>query len=445
MFENKKIFILGMARSGFEAAKLLLKYNNEIVITDAKEQDADQVEYIEKLGAKVVITENQDELIDDTFDYMIKNPGIKYDNKCVLKALSLGIKVVNEMEMAYSFLPKNINIIGVTGSNGKTTTVTLIYEILKKAEKNVHLCGNIGFPLSSMIPNINENDILVVEISDHQLCDMYDFKTNISVLTNISETHIDFHDSYDRYKMIKKRIFNNHTKNDIAVINYNNSESIQLTNDISSKKLYFSNDSKQNCYMKDNYIYYKDDKVIKVDEIKVKGIHNYENIMASIIVSKEYNVSDDAIREVLVNFKGVEHRIEYVTKINDILFYNDSKSTNNKAVMTALSSFNNHIILIMGGLDRGQTFDELNDYMKNVKKIVCYGETKNRIKEFAVKYNYDCTVVDNLKEATKIAYNFGSKNDVILLSPGCASWDQYKCFEDRGNEFKKTILEIEEK
>ena len=438
MFSNKKIFIFGMARSGYEAAKLLAKFNNEIVVVDAKEQDEKNVKELEQLGVKVIITENQIELLDETFDYVIKNPGIKYDNPVVLKAKELNIKVINEVEMAYSFLPKNINIIGVTGSNGKTTTVTLIYEILKQANKNVHLCGNIGTPLSNMVNEIKENDILVIEISDHQLCDMYEFKTKISVLTNISETHIDFHDSYDRYKMMKKRIFNNHTENDLSILNYNNEESLELTNDIISKKLYFGKD----IYIKENNIYYNNELIISLDDIKLKGIHNYENIMATILVVKEFNVSNEDIYNVLNNFKGVEHRIEYVDTINGRIFYNDSKSTNNKALITALNSFNNKVVLIMGGLDRGQSFDELNDYMKNVKHIICYGETKEKIKEYSNKYNYNCEIVDNLIEATHKAYELSDEGDTILLSPACASWDQYKCFEDRGNEFKNEIKNL---
>ena len=438
MFSNKKIFIFGMARSGYEAAKLLSSHNNEILVVDAKEQDSNNVKELEQLGVKVIITENQTDLLDETFDYVIKNPGIKYDNPVVLKAKELNIKVINEVEMAYSFLPKNINIIGVTGSNGKTTTVTLIYEILKQANKNVHLCGNIGTPLSNMVNEIKENDILVIEISDHQLCDMYEFKTNISVLANISETHIDFHDSYDRYKMMKKRIFNNHTEDDLSILNYNNEESLELTNDIISKKLYFGKD----IYIKENNIYYNNELIISLDDIKLKGIHNYENIMAAILVIKEFNASNEDIYNVLNSFKGVEHRIEYVDTINGRTFYNDSKSTNNKALITALNSFNNPVVLIMGGLDRGQSFDELNDYMKNVKHIICYGETKEKIKEYSNKYNYNCKIVDNLIEATHKAYELSKEGDTILLSPACASWDQYKCFEDRGNEFKNEIKNL---
>jgi len=442
MYSNKKILILGMARSGYEAAKYLSHLNNEIIVTDAKEQDEDKVKELESLGVKVIITSNQLDLVTDDLDYMIKNPGIKYTNECVLKANELGIKVINELELAYYFINKKAKIIGVTGSNGKTTTVTLIYNILKESGLNAYLGGNIGTPLISFVDEIKENDILVLEISDHQLCDMYEFKTDISVLTNIySEVHIDFHDSFERYQMMKKRIFNHHTNSDLAIINKNNEYSTNLLNDIKSNKLYFSL-SDGDIYVKDNYIYYKEEKVLCLNDIKLKGDHNLENIMAAILVTKQFNVKDEDIKTVLNNFKGVEHRIEYVKTINGVDYYNDSKSTNNKATETALKAFKTPVILIMGGLNRNLPFDELSCFMNNVKEIICYGETKEQISEFANKNNINCIMVNDLKEATLKANNDAIGGDTVLLSPACASWDQYKCFEDRGNEFKDIINKL---
>lgn len=439
MYENKKILILGMARSGYEVAKLLSKYHNDIVVTDCKEQDPKHVLELEQLGIKVIITETPSEILDETFHIMVKNPGIKYTHPLVLKANNLGIKVVNELEVSYYFLEKDISIIGVTGSNGKTTTVTLIYEFLKAEKENVHLCGNIGYPVSSMVDKVKKNDIMVIEISDHQLCDMYDFKTNISVLTNISETHIDFHDSYERYKQMKKRIFNHHTEKDIAVLNLDNEEVMNLTQDIASTKYYFSRENKGKCYLKDGIIYYDDAKVVSINDIKIKGNHNYENIMAAIIVAKQFNISNEAITKVLAEFKGVEHRIEYVTTIHGRKFYNDSKSTNNKATMTALNSFNEPTILLMGGLDRGIPFDSLKPYLSHVKRIECFGETKEKIKEFSERNGIEYEVFETMEPAIRDAYQCSEEGDVILLSPACASWDQYKCFEDRGDEFKQVV------
>lgn len=441
MFENKKIFILGMARSGYEAAKLLSDYNNEIIVTDGKEQDSSLVSELESLGVKVIITGDQLSLLDDSFDYVIKNPGIKYDNTVVVKAKELGIKVINEVEMAYSFLDKSVNIIGVTGSNGKTTTTTLISEFMKNSFDNVYLGGNIGIPLSNFVRDIKPNSYLVLEISDHQLCDMYDFKTNVSVLTNITPTHLDFHKSYEVYQMTKKKIFNNHTSDDLAVINKDDEVSMKITDDIKSTKVYYGHDKTNLAYYDEEGIYYDGKLVIKLDDIILKGKHNYQNIMGAIIAVKKYGVTDEVIQKVLKEFKGVEHRLEYVDTIDGVTYYNDSKATNCVSTITALNSFDKPTILLLGGYDRGHSFHDLDDSMKNVKCVVCFGETKNRIEEFCNDLNIKCYKNDTLKEAMNAVKDICTPGDVVLLSPACASWDQYDRFEDRGDEFKKLVRE----
>ena len=441
MFENKKIFILGMARSGYEAAKLLSDYNNEIIVTDGKEQDSSLVSELESLGVKVIITGDQLSLLDDSFDYVIKNPGIKYDNTVVVKAKELGIKVINEIEMAYSFLDKSVNIIGVTGSNGKTTTTTLISEFMKNSFDNVYLGGNIGIPLSNFVRDIKPNSYLVLEISDHQLCDMYNFKTNVSVLTNITPTHLDFHKSYEVYQMTKKKIFNNHTSDDLAVINKDDEVSMKITDDIKSTKVYYGHDKTNLAYYDEEGIYYDGKLVIKLDDIILKGKHNYQNIMGAIIAVKKYGVTNEVIQKVLKEFKGVEHRLEYVDTIDGVTYYNDSKATNCVSTITALNSFDKPTILLLGGYDRGHSFHDLDDSMKNVKCVVCFGETKNRIEEFCNDLNIKCYKNDTLKEAMNVVKDICTPGDVVLLSPACASWDQYDRFEDRGDEFKKLVRE----
>ena len=441
MFENKKIFILGMARSGYEAAKLLSDYNNEIIVTDGKEQKEELVSELESLGVKVIITSDQLSLLDDSFDYVIKNPGIKYDNPVVVKAKEFGIKVINEVEMAYSFLDKSVNIIGVTGSNGKTTTTTLISEFMKNSFDNVYLGGNIGIPLSNFVRDIKPNSYLVLEISDHQLCDMYDFKTNVSVLTNITPTHLDFHKSYEVYQMTKKKIFNNHTSDDLAVINKDDEVSMKITDDIKSAKVYYGHDKTNLAYYDEDGIYYDGKLVIKLDDIILKGKHNYQNIMGAIIAVKKYGVTDEVIQKVLKEFKGVEHRLEYVDTIDGVTYYNDSKATNCVSTITALNSFDKPTILLLGGYDRGHSFHDLDNSMKNVKCVVCFGETKNRIEEFCNDLKIKCYKNDTLKEAMNVVKDICTPGDVVLLSPACASWDQYDKFEDRGDEFKKLVRE----
>ena len=443
MFENKKIFIFGLARSGYEAAKLLSNYNNEIIVCDKSDEDKEKISELKKLNIEFIKTDNPEELLDNTFDYVIKNPGIINTHPCIIKANILNIPVINEVELGYHFIKDKATIIGITGSNGKTTTTTMIYEIMKKAGLPVILAGNIGYPLCQVVKDVKKGDIIVMEVSDHQLYNVIDFKTNISVLTYLSEVHLDFHGNYENYKNVKKKIFNHHTRDDIAIINIGNKDVVGLTKDINSSIITFSSKSNADLCLKDEYICYHNEIILNINDIKIKGIHNYENIMCMLAVCKLFNIDDNIIREYLKKFKGVEHRIEYVNNIKGRLFYNDSKATNTDSTIVALKSFNNNIILLLGGLDRGHSFDPLNPYLKNVTHIYCYGETKKRIYEWANKENVDCEMFNTLKEATLKAYEVSKESDVILLSPSCASWDQYKCMEDRGNEFKNIVNNLE--
>lgn len=442
MFENKKIFIFGLARSGYEAAKLLSKYNNDILVCDSKDDDKEKIEELEHLGVKFIKTDTPEEYLDSSFNYVIKNPGIINTHNCIIKATELGIDVINEMEVGYHFIKDKVKIIGITGSNGKTTTTTMIYEVMKKANLPVILAGNIGYPLCSIVNNVKENDIIVTEISDHQLLNVKEFKTDISILTNLSEVHLDFHGSYENYKNVKKKIFNYHNEDNIAIINNGNKDVVELTSDINSKKITFSSTTTSDIHLDNNYIKYNGENIININNIKIKGNHNYENIMCLIAVSKIFNISTNILKEYLSTFGGVEHRIEFVRELNGRVFYNDSKATNTESTIVALKSFKNDTILILGGLDRGHSFEPLNPYLTNVKHIYCYGETKERIYEWAKTQNIDCEKFNNLEESTKKAYEVSNPNDVVLLSPSCASWDQYKCMEDRGNEFKKIVNEL---
>ena len=441
MPKNKKVFVLGMARSGYEAAKLLSK-DNQVLITDQKEQNEEHVRDLKNRNVEYVITTHPDELLTKQFDLMVKNPGILPSHPCVQKAKRLNIPIINEVELAYHYLPKNIQIIGITGSNGKTTTTTLVYEFLKAANLPVHLGGNIGFPLSGLVERLKENDIILLEISDHQLVDMYDFKCDVAALLNLSETHLDLHGTYENYKKAKKRIFQNQTNHNIAILNADDLETIELTEDIEASKKYFSKTEKKDCYIENDQIKLGNF-FLNLKDIRLKGMHNYENIMAALLIIDSLDVDLNCSKEVLENFNGVEHRIEFVKNIQGIDFYNDSKSTNPVSTITALKTFQNPTILLLGGFERNQNFSQLNDYLENVKCIICYGETKNRIEEYAQTQNIKCIVTETLKEAVWQAYQMAEKGDTVLLSPASASWDQYDNFEIRGNEFKESVSKLE--
>ncbi len=436
MYENKKILILGAARSGLAVANLLAGKNNDITLSDINPLKEEDLNKLNDLGIKVIITSNQVDLIDSSYDIVIKNPAIMATSDIVKKLDSLGIRTENEIEVAYHFLPKDITIIGVTGSNGKTTTTTIIYEILKRHGQSVVLGGNIGTPLSALVNEIKSKDILLLEISDHQLCDIHDFKTNISVLTNICPTHLDYHGSYEHYKLTKKKIFNLHTSSDIAIINKDNSDSIQISKDILSKKIYF-NDSEN--YYKDNYIYLHNQKYLDVNDILLKGHHNYENILVALLVTEMFGLDKAITAEFLKSFGGVAHRLEYVTKKDGVEYYNDSKSTNPTSTITALKTFTRPVHLILGGLERNQDFNELNNYMQHVKCIYAIGGVTERIYDYATSINTPCFKCFTLAKALKKIKENVQNGEVVLLSPGSSSQDQYAKFEDRGDEFKNIV------
>lgn len=449
MFENNKVLIIGMARSGYEAAKFLAKRGNDVFLNEAKsedEMDPVKVEELRNLGVNLTFGSHPDYLLDSTFDYVIKNPGVPIDHKYVLQARELGIEVINEVEMAYRLLPRGVSIIGITGTNGKTTVTTLTYEIMYRAfGEKVHLAGNIGYPLSGVLESVKSGDIIVMECSCQQGENFINFHPHVGVCTNFSPAHIDFMKTYDYYKEVKSRMFYNQSSDDIVIMNYDDSDVMEKLDDVISIKRYFSSkNSVEGCFLKDDSIYYYNEKVLDLSDIKIKGIHNVENVMATIMAVKEYGVSNEIIKDVVSNFRGVEHRLEYVDTINGVDYYNDTEATNVKCCQIALSSFNSPIILFLGGLERGQDFKELTNYMNNVKAIIAIGECRDRVKKYAESIGKDVYVYEHLVDGFDKAVEIADKGDTVLLSPASASWDQYKECEVRGAEFKGKVKELGE-
>ena len=445
MIKNKRILILGMARSGVAAAEILVK-NNDVVINDLKEEqfhDKEVVEKLKKMGVKLILGSHPDDLLDQGFDYLVKNPGIRDDHKYVSKAKEMSIPVINEVELGYSLLPNDVTLIGITGTNGKTTTTTLTYKIMRAAfGSRVHLAGNIGYPLCSILNSVKPNDIIVMEISVQQSVNIDKFHPHIGLLTNYSPAHIDFTGSYENYKHIKAKMFYNQNENDIAILNLNNDEVLDELKNIKSIKKYFSSTKKTNCYLKDNAIYYNDEKVINTNIIKIPGIHNIENILGSISVAKEFNIENNVIEKVVSEFYGVEHRLEFVREVDNVSFYNDTEATNIKCTQIALSSFNKPTIIILGGLERGQNFDDLKEYVSNVKAIIGIGECRERVQKFGNDLNIPTYIYEHLRDGFSKIVDIMQKGDIVLLSPASASWDQYKECEVRGAEFKELVNKL---
>ena len=444
-FANKKVLVLGLAKSGESAARLLDKLGAIVTVNDGKpfEENPAAQSLLEE-GIKVVTGGHPLELLDEDFEWMVKNPGIPYNNPMVMRALEKKIPVITEVELAY--LISDAPIIGITGSNGKTTTTTMIAEVLTAGGQNGLLSGNIGFPASQVAQDAGETDTLVMELSSFQLMGIEAFHPEIAVITNLMPTHLDYHGSFEEYVAAKWNIQKNMTASDYVVLNFNQDLAKELAKKTAAKVLPFSTKEKvDGAYLDGDVLTFRGEAIMKASELGVPGSHNVENALATIAVAKLRGIDNQVIRETLAHFGGVKHRLQYVGEINQVKFYNDSKSTNILATQKALSGFDNSkVILIAGGLDRGNEFDELVPDIKGLKKMVILGESAARVKRAADQAEVSYLDASDVRDATRKAFSVAEPGDVVLLSPANASWDMYKNFEVRGDEFLAVFKELKE-
>ena len=442
-FANKKVLVLGLAKSGESAARLLDKLGAIVTVNDGKpfEENPAAQSLLEE-GIKVVTGGHPLELLDEEFELMVKNPGIRYDNPMVKKALEKKIPVITEVELAY--LISDAPIIGITGSNGKTTTTTMIEEVLTADGQNGLLSGNIGFPASQVATTATQIDTLVMELSSFQLMGIETFHPEIAVITNLMPTHIDYHGSFENYVAAKWNIQKNMSKSDFLVLNFNQTLAKELAAKTQATVVPFSTTEKvDGAYLEGNMLTFRGEPVMAADELGVPGSHNVENALATIAVAKLRGIENQVIKETLAGFGGVKHRLQYVGEINHVKFYNDSKSTNILATQKALSGFDNSkVILIAGGLDRGNEFDEVVPDIQGLKKMVILGESAARVKRAADKAGVSYMDAADVKDATQKAFAEAQAGDIVLLSPANASWDMYPNFEVRGDEFIATFEEL---
>ncbi len=442
-FENKKVLVLGLAKSGEAAARLLTKLKAIVTVNDGKPFDENpSAQALLEDGIKVICGSHPLELLDENFELMVKNPGIRYDNPMVARALEKGIPVITEVELAY--LISEAPIIGITGSNGKTTTTTMIADVLNNGGQSGLLSGNIGFPASEVAQTATDQDTLVMELSSFQLMGVESFHPHIAVITNLMPTHIDYHGSFEDYVAAKWNIQKNMTDADFMVLNFNQDLSKELAQKTQATVVPFSTFERvDGAYLENGTLYFKGEAVIKADEIGVPGSHNIENALATIAVAKLSGIANDAIKETLSHFGGVKHRLQALGEVRGVKSYNDSKSTNILATQKALSGFDNSkVILIAGGLDRGNEFDELVPDIAGLKLMVILGESAPRVKRAADKAGVAYVDAKDVAEASHLAFENASAGDIVLLSPANASWDMYKNFEVRGDEFIAAFEEI---
>lgn len=446
-YQNKKVIVLGLAKSGVHAALLLHKLGALVTVNDIKPlSENPSAQGLVEAGIRVIAGSHPLALLDEDFSVMVKNPGIPYTNPMVKRAQELNIPIITEPELAYEVLEGEF--IGVTGTNGKTTTTTLINLMLNEGLKapRSFVAGNIGVPASEVAQTIKADQTMVTELSSFQLLGTTELKPHIAVLTNIYEAHLDYHGNRHNYIEAKMNLVKNQTAADYFVINWDTEEWRELSQRTQAQIVPFSRQglSHEGSYVQDGLIYFKEEQICPVAIIKIPGQHNVENALAAVAVAKIKGVSNEAITNVLRTFAGVRHRIQFVEEWQGRRFYNDSKATNIEATTVALQSFEQPIVLIAGGLDRGFVFDELIPLIKkDVKAMVVYGETADLMKDAGEKAGLSTIIkVDNLVEATQQAVKLSEPNEIVLLSPAAASWDQFKTFEDRGDLFIKTVEEI---
>ncbi|MBP2098352.1 UDP-N-acetylmuramoyl-L-alanine--D-glutamate ligase [Enterococcus rivorum] len=447
-YENKKVLVLGLAKSGVSAAKLLHELGALVTVNDFKQFDQNpEAQDLLTLGIRVVTGGHPIELLDEDFAFVVKNPGIPYSNPLVEKALDRKIPVLTEVELAYQI--SECPIIGITGTNGKTTTTTMIGLLLNadRKEGTARLAGNIGYPASTVAEEAIATDDIVMELSSFQLMGIQSFQPQIAVITNIYEAHLDYHGNREEYVKAKWRIQENMTEKECLVLNWNQKELRELSETSKATIVPFSTEEKvEGAYTIGDKIYFKDELVMHTTELGVPGSHNIENALAAITVAKLKDVETAVIKETLQTFTGVPHRTQYIGKFNDRNFYNDSKATNILATEMALSGFKpEKLILLAGGLDRGNSFEELVPSLKKIKAVIVFGETKYKLAEAAEAAGVSfIKLTENVETAVIEAYDYSEKDDTILLSPSCASWDQYPNFELRGEAFIQAVNRLKE-
>ena len=448
----KNYLIVGAGRSGIAAGKMLLQLGENFTIYDSKidldtnnitTQISDSADIPFLLGD---ISANQL----SGFDICVVSPGVPLDTPIMKTIAECNIPIYSEIELAYLY--DKGSIIAITGTNGKTTTTSLVYEIMRDFDKDTLLVGNIEIPYTGLALTSKEGGATVAEISSFQLETMITFRPKVSAILNITPDHLDRHKTMENYADIKKSIAKNQGTEDFCVLNYEDPYLKDFGANLGCKAVYFSayRELSDGWYYKDGTIYETTNgnatAFINVDESNLVGLHNYENIMAAAAMTKSYGVPEEIIKNAIRKFRAVEHRIEYVATKNGVKYYNDSKGTNTDAAIKAIDAMPSTTVLIGGGYDKDADFDEwVSHFPGKVRKLVLIGQTREKIASACDKIGFkDYCFAEDLEEAVKFCAEAAQDGDCCLLSPACASWGMFKCYQQRGDMFKEYVNALEE-
>ena len=442
---DKKVLVIGAARSGIAAAKIAKKFGANVILSDAKENLDVKIS-----GVEIRLGKQNEELLSGV-DLIIVSPAVPIKIPVLKAALKKNIPIISEVELAYDLAKSPI--CAVTGTNGKTTTVTLLGLLLKEKFSKVGVGGNIGVPLSEVALEVGAGGYLAAEISSYQMEATKNFKPHISAILNVTPDHLKRHGSMEVYQLMKEKIFSQQTAEDFLILNYDDERTREMIDRAACKVLYFSRQRAlaEGAFIKNKSLVIKFNgathKLCTIDELGIKGGHNVENALAASLIAFLAGVEAGKISSVLKSFQGVEHRIEFVKEINGVKYYNDSKATNTDSAIKALETFAGHIVLIAGGDDKGT---DLTEFLKLVKErvdwLILVGDAAARFKACALEKNFPAEKIleagYSMERAVELAKEISQPPQVVLLSPACASFDMYSDFEERGRDFKRILNAI---
>ena len=443
---GKNVLVFGSGISGIGAAGLLEERGASVTLYDGNDKlDVEEIRGKMKDGAKtdIVLGEFPEELL-GKLDLVIISPGVPTDLPIVNRMRESDIPVVGEIELAYE-LGKG-EVLAITGTNGKTTTTALLGEIMKAVYDSAFVVGNIGIPYTNVVDETRDDSVIVAEMSSFQLESIVDFRPRVSAILNITPDHLNRHHTMEAYIQAKKNVAINQTAEDTCVLNYEDEVLREFGETLQTKVLYFSSKRKldKGIYLDDGNIIYRnpdESLVCNVKELKLLGVHNYENVMAAVAMAAAYGVPMDSIRKTIKEFAGVEHRIEFVAEKNGVAYYNDSKGTNPDAAIRGIQAMNRPTYLIGGGYDKQSEYKEwIESFNGKVKKLLLIGQTREKIAKEAEECGFtDIMLLDTFEDAVLTAAKLAEPGEAVLLSPACASWGMFKNYEERGDKFKEIV------
>lgn len=449
--KDKNILVVGMGNSGKATTQALLKLGANVYVQDSKdEENIDQqlMTFLKEKNVECYLGKVPKDV--STFDLIVVSPGVPTELSFIQEAKEEGIEVIGELELAYR-IGKG-NYVAITGTNGKTTTTSLVGEIYKAAGKDTHVVGNIGVAVSSKALTAEDDSWMITECSSFQLETIKTFKPEVSAILNLTPDHLNRHKTMENYGAAKARIFENQSENEYCIVNYDDEECFKLADKCKAKVVPFSRCEELDfgAFVKDGYITVVNEEGISVqvcaaDELKIPGLHNLENALAACAIAYFGGISETVIAYVLRTFAGVEHRIEICNEIDGVKYVNDSKGTNPDAAIKAIEAMKENIVLIAGGYDKDSSFDEfVAAFDGRVKALLLLGKTATKIKEAAEKVGFTNSIIlKDMDDCVKEAQRISKPGDIVLLSPACASWDMYTSFEQRGRHFKDCVRRLE--